>query len=142
MSINTVTLIGRLTRDPELTYTPSGCEVLKFSIAQNYKKNKSDGSKEDVAQFFDIVILGKYAETMSQYLIKGKQVGVTGKLRQQRWKDKDTGKGRSKIEILCNDLEMVGSKNEGSGNYNSQYEGEAGTKTAKTENIEDDDIPF
>jgi len=149
MAINNTILVGRLTRDPALTYTPSGLAVLKFSIAQSYKKKDPDGQYANEPQFFDITMLGKYAETMKPYLTKGKQVGVSGKLRQQRWTDKDTGKGRSKIEVLCQDLELMGSKRDGE--KNSQYEGEyvkndpAGSTDSVHNAINDeyeDDIPF
>jgi len=108
MEINHVTLIGRLTRDAELKYTSSGQAVCKFSIAVNRRKKNGD-QWEDEANFFDIVVWGKQAESLSPYLLKSKMVGVDGELRQDRWQQ--DGQNRSKVEIIANYVQLLGGNN-------------------------------
>ena len=96
---NICILVGRLTRDPEISYTKSGTSIAKFSIAVN-------SGKEQVS-FFDITAWEKLANTCQQYLNKGKQVIVTGRLSQSRFTDKN-GQNRSKIEIVANNVQFIG----------------------------------
>jgi len=103
--LNHVTVIGRLTRDSELKYTPTGMAVAKFAIAVNTSK-KVDDKWVGEANFFDITLWGKTAETLNQYLTKGKQIAVQGELHQNRW-EKD-GQAHSKIEIKATDIQLLG----------------------------------
>jgi len=103
--LNHVVLIGRLTRDAELKYTANGQAVCKFSIAVN-RRRKNGEQWVDEANFFDIVLWGRQGETLNQYLVKGKLVGVEGELRQDRWEQ--DGQNRSKIEIVANNLQLLG----------------------------------
>jgi single-strand DNA-binding protein len=104
--INHVVLVGRLTRNAELKYTSGGGAVSKFSIAINQRRKK-DEQWVDEAHFFDIVLWGKSAESLNQYLVKGKQVGVEGQLRQNRWEQ--DGQARSKVEIFATNVMLLGS---------------------------------
>ena len=103
--LNHVVLIGRLTRDAELKYTANGQAVCKFSIAVNRRRKNGD-QWVDEANFFDIVVWGRQGETLNQYLIKGKLVGIDGELRQDRWEQ--DGQNRSKVEIVANNLQLLG----------------------------------
>jgi single-strand DNA-binding protein len=103
--INHVVLVGRLTRDAELKYTANGQAVCKFSVAVNRRK-KSGEQWVDEANFFDVVLWGRQGEAVNQYLLKGKQVGVDGELRQDRWEQ--DGQNRSKVEIVANNLQLLG----------------------------------
>ena len=103
--INHVVLVGRLTRNAELKYTNSGAAVSKFSIAINQRRKKDD-QWVDEAHFFDIVLWGKTAESLNQYLVKGKQVGIEGQLRQNRWEQE--GQARSKVEIFATNVMLLG----------------------------------
>jgi single-strand DNA-binding protein len=103
--LNHVVLIGRLTRDAELKYTASGQAVCKFSIAVNRRRKNGD-QWEDEANFFDIVVWGRQGESLNQYLVKGKMVGVDGELRQDRWQQ--DGQNRSKVEIVATYLQLLG----------------------------------
>lgn len=114
--INTATLIGRLTRDEELKYTPSGAAVGNISIAINRKVKKGQ-EWVDESNFFDVVFFGKQAENLKQYLTKGKQVGVTGFLKQERWTDQN-GQNRSAVKIYANGIQLLGGK-DGNGNNNA-----------------------
>jgi single-strand DNA-binding protein len=103
--INHVVLVGRLTRDAELKYTANGQAVCKFSIAVNRRKKSGEQWIEE-ANFFDIVVWGRQGESLNQYLVKGKLIGVDGELRQDRWEQ--DGQNRSKIEIVANNLQLLG----------------------------------
>jgi len=116
--LNRVTLIGRLVRDAELKYTTSGQAVSKFSIAVNRKKKDGD-MWTDEANFFDITLWGRQAEGISQYLLKGKQIGVDGELRQDRWQQ--DGQNRSKVEIIANSIQLLGGGSDSSRQSGSGY---------------------
>ena len=103
--INHVVLVGRLTRNAELKYTNNGSAVSKFSIAINQRRKKDD-QWVDESHFFDIVLWGKTAESLNQYLVKGKQVGIEGQLRQNRWEQE--GQARSKVEIFATNVMLLG----------------------------------
>jgi len=111
--VNQVVLIGRLTRDATLKYTSSGTAVTKFFIAVN-KKRKSGNEYKNEAQFFEIVVWGKLAESLNNYLTKGKQVAVTGEMTQERWSD-DDGKNRSKVTVTAATIQLLGSSNNSNG---------------------------
>lgn len=110
--INKAILVGRLTRDAELSYTPSGYPLCKFSVAVNRKKKQGDEWVDEVS-FFDVTSWGKRGEAISQYLTKGKQVGIDGALRQDRWEDKNDGSKRSKVYIDAGNIQLLGGKSEG-----------------------------
>ncbi|MDR3114895.1 MAG: single-stranded DNA-binding protein [Treponema sp.] len=105
VDLNHVVLIGRLTRDAELKYTTNGQAVCKFSIAVN-RRRKNGEQWVDEANFFDVVLWGRQGESLNQYLVKGKLVGVDGELRQDRWEQ--DGQNRSKVEIVANNLQLLG----------------------------------
>ena len=113
--LNHVTLIGRLTRDAELKYTPGGLAISSFSIAVNRRRKNGDQWVDEVS-YFDINLYGKPAESLKQYLTKGKQVAVDGELRQDRW-EKD-GQNHSRIYIAANNVQLLGG-NSGSSNYSN-----------------------
>jgi len=151
--INIVTLVGRLTRDSELKYTNGGTAVCKFSLAVNRKKRSGDQWTDEVS-YFDVVLWGKQGEALQQYLGKGKQVAVSGELRQNRWEQ--DGQSRSKVEVIANNLQLLGGNTGGgSGNYGGNRNETSGNKPVNTgsfggfqpsgnngpENFEDD-IPF
>ncbi len=100
-SINQVILMGRLTRDPESRTTPSGKTVTSFSLAVDRQ------TQDDQADFFDITAWEKTGELVQQYLSKGRRCLVQGRLRQDSWDDKDTGKRRSKVEVVANDVTFL-----------------------------------
>ena len=114
--INHVVVVGRLTRDAELKYTSNGQAVCKFSVAVNRRKKNGD-QWEDEANFFDIVLWGRQGEAINQYLMKGKTVGVEGELRQDRWQQ--DGQSRSKVEIVANNVQLLGGNPGGSASVSS-----------------------
>ncbi|MDR2019578.1 MAG: single-stranded DNA-binding protein [Treponema sp.] len=124
--LNHVVLIGRLTRDAELKYTANGQAVCKFSIAVNRRK-KSGDQWVDEANFFDIVLWGRQGESLNQYLVKGKLIGVDGELRQDRWEQ--DGQNRSKVEVVANNIQLLGG---GPGGGGSSYSGGASGGTRES----------
>ncbi|MDR1287409.1 MAG: single-stranded DNA-binding protein [Treponema sp.] len=122
--LNHVTLIGRLTRDAELKYTSGGQAVCKFSIAVNRRRKNGD-QWEDEPSFFDIVLWGRQGESLNQYLVKGKMIGIEGELRQDRWQQ--DGQNRSKVEIVANNLQLLGgSGSSPPGSYGGNSSGASG----------------
>lgn len=109
-SINQVILMGRLTRDPEQRTTTTGKIIASFSIAVDR------GGQDDAADFFEITAWEKLGELVMQYLSKGRRVLVQGRLRQDSWDDKETGKKRSRVEVIATDVTFLdGPSGEGSG---------------------------
>jgi len=99
-SFNKVILLGNLTRDPEVRYTPNGTAVASFALAVNRKYKQGEETKEEVS-YIDIVVFGKQAENCGQYLNKGDAALIEGRLQQRRWDDKETGQKRSKVEVAA-----------------------------------------
>lgn len=130
-SINQVILLGRLTRDPEQRTTASGKNVVSFSIAVDRQ------SQDDQADFFNITAWDKLGDLVMQYLSKGRRVLIQGRLRQDSWEDKDTGKRQSRIEVTASDVTFL----DGPSGDNS---GSTAPKTTKKEEVvtEIDDKPI
>ncbi len=130
-SINQVILLGRLTRDPEQRTTASGKNVVSFSIAVDRQ------SQDDQADFFNITAWDKLGDLVMQYLSKGRRVLIQGRLRQDSWEDKDTGKRQSRIEVTASDVTFLDGPN-------GDNSGSAAPKTTKQEEVvtEIDDKPI
>ena len=105
-SFNKVILLGNLTRDPEVRYTPSGTAVASFAIAVNRRYKQGEETKDEVS-YIDIVVFGKTAENCGQYLNKGDGILVDGRLQQRRWDDKETGQKRSKVEVVAQTVNFM-----------------------------------
>lgn len=136
-SFNRVILLGNLTRDPELRYTPQGTAVCEFGLALNESyTNKQTGQKTEKVHFIDITCWGKTGEVAAQYLKKGSQVHIEGKLQQDRWED-DNGQKRSKVKVTCEQLTFVGKK-DGSGDQGGGASASASAGVGGSE----EDIPF
>ncbi len=99
VSYNKIILIGNLTKDPEIRYTPSGTAVANFRLAVNHRYKQGEELKEEVC-FIDVVVFGKQAENCGQYLNKGQSVVVDGRLQERRWESED-GQKRSKHEVVA-----------------------------------------
>jgi single-strand DNA-binding protein len=114
-SLNQVTLMGNLTRDPELRQTPNGQNVTSFSLALNRAYKDSSGEWQEVTDYIDCVCWGPLAERVAQYLSKGRRALVQGRLQSRSWEQ--DGAKRSKVEVLANDVTFLDSR--GSGGDNS-----------------------
>lgn len=114
-SVNKVILLGNLTRDPELRYTPQGSAVCEFALALNHTyTNKQTGQKVEEVSFIDIVAWGRTAEICAEYLKKGRQVFIEGRLKQDRWESPE-GKKMSKIRVTAENVQFVGGRPAGEG---------------------------
>jgi single-strand DNA-binding protein len=124
--INQVILVGRLTRDAELKYTNSGTAVSNLSVACNEAMKQQDGTWQNQGHFFDVTLWGKQAEGLQQYLTKGRQIAIQGRLKQQSWTDQQTGQNRSKVVINAQSLELLAAppnqqgSNQGYNGYQNQ----------------------
>jgi single-strand DNA-binding protein len=128
--INSVTLVGRLTRDAELKYTNAGTAVSNFSMAVNESIKQKDGSYADTANFFEIQYWGKPAEGLNGYLTKGRQVALQGKLKQQMWTDNATGQNRSKVVITAFSIQLLAvSTKQATDNYKPDQYSSTPTRT-------------
>jgi single-strand DNA-binding protein len=135
--LNKVMIIGRLGRDPEMRYTPSGRPITTFSVATSRKWNTSEGEKRSDTEWFNVVAWGSLAEICNQYLSKGQQVYIEGRLQTRKWED-DDGNKRSNIEIVAKEMIMLGDRKKKTDSDDSEKEGKL-----PTENVEeDDDFPF
>lgn len=141
-SFNKVILIGNLTRDPELRYTPNGTAVATLSLAINHRYKQGDDMREDVC-FVDVVVFGRQAESCGQYLTKGGGVIVDGRLSQRRWEAED-GSKRSKHEVVAQNVRFMPRRQEGMAAEAGGTEG--GRSGASVDmgppDFTDDDIPF
>lgn len=165
-SFNKVILIGNLTRDPELRYTPKGTAVARIGLAVGRNWRDESGQMHEETAFIDIDAFGKQAETIGQYLKKGRPVMIEGRLRLDTWDDKTTGQKRSKLLVVLENFQFLDSgrnrdeqSSSGEGGYqNSQGGGYASSGPApgpapRTPNpgpasgpaetsADDDDVPF
>ena len=145
-SINRVTLVGNLTRDPELRHTPSGTAVCKLRIAVNTRqKDGATGEWGEKPNYFDVTVWDGQGESCAQYLSRGRQVGVDGRLDWREWEAQD-GTKRQAVEIIADSVQFLGSKQDNEGGGQSQYV-PAGAVSADTSDFgktgaTDDDIPF
>jgi single-strand DNA-binding protein len=126
--LNKVMLIGRLGRDPEMRYTPSGRPVTTFSLATSRTWNTSEGERRTETEWFTVVAWGSLAEICKQYLVKGQQVYVEGRLQTRHWEDND-GNKHSATEIVANEMIILGDRHE------NNHSGEE-------ETTEDNEYPF
>jgi single-strand DNA-binding protein len=140
--VNKVILVGNLGRDPEVRSTPSGQQVANFSIATTRKWKDRDGNRQEKTEWHYIVAWGKSAEIASQYLTKGKQIYVEGRLETRSW-EKD-GQKHYRTEVICDNFQMLGgrgdSSSRGGGADAPAHEGPDGGMGGH--GIEEDDIPF
>ncbi len=114
-SFNRVILVGNLTRDPELRYTPKGVAIAKIGLAINRVYTTETGEKREEVTFVDVDAFGKQAETIGQYLKKGRPILVEGRLRLDQWDDKQTGQKRSKLGVVLESFKFLDSGNRGDG---------------------------
>lgn len=120
MAINSVTIVGNLTKDVELKGLPSGSQVAQMRIAVNERRKDQSGQWVDSPNFFNVTTFGAQAENAAKYLAKGRQVAVTGRLRWREWEDKNTGTKREFIEIVAQDVQFIGGRDQNTSQQNQQ----------------------
>lgn len=115
-SFNRVILMGNLTRDPQVRYTPNQTAVTDLGLAVNRVwYDKATSQKREEVTFVDVTVWGRQAEVAGEYLAKGRSVLIEGRLQLDQWEDKDSGQKRSKLRVVCENLTMVGGRAEGGG---------------------------
>jgi len=134
--LNKVMIIGRLGRDPEMRYTPSGRPVTSFSVATLRAWNSPDGERREETDWFNVVAWGSLAEICKQYLTKGQQVYLEGRLQTRRWEDQE-GRKHYATEVVANEMIMLGERPARPG-----LAGEGGAPEGGEPSIEEDEFPF
>ena len=109
-SFNQVILLGNLTRDPQLKYLPSQTAVTEFGLACNRKFKSQSGEDREEVTFVDVTLWGRQAEVAQEYLKKGRQVFIEGRLQLDTWDDKQTGQKRSRLRVVAENMQMLGSR--------------------------------
>jgi len=145
-SFNKVILMGNLTRDPELRYTPKGTAVAKLGLAVNRSWRNADGQQQDETTFVDVDAFGKQAETLGQYMQKGRPILIEGRLKLDQWEDKNTGQNRSKLGVILEKFSFVGGGGGQAGGSTNATQSSAPPPTSDVPPFEDgpsdDDVPF
>jgi len=157
-NLNKVMLIGNLTRDPEVRYTPKGTAVTDIGMAINRSYGTDDGDRKEETTFVDITFWGRQAEVLGQYMKKGRPLYVEGRLQLDTWDDKNSGQKRSKLKVVGENFQFLGSRGDGdgegdggggsqsgsadeSGSVQEEAPAGGGGSSAAPE-MDDDDIPF
>ena len=139
--LNRVIEVGRLTRDPELKYTPAGTAVASFSLAVS-KTWSQNGERKEQVSFFNCIAWAKLGETIAEYCKKGHRIGIEGNLQQRRWEDQD-GNKKAVVEIVATGLQFLQGKQEGQQQGGSQTEQQPEMPDLDNDNpFSDSDIPF
>jgi len=159
-SYNKVILVGNLTRDPELRHTPSGTAVTDLGLAVNRTwTDRNTNQKNEETTFVDVTCWSRTAEIACEYLRKGRPVLIEGRLQMDEWDDKETGQKRTKLKVVCDNMQMLGSRDgggDGGGGGGGGYSAPAQSAPASSEpapapapapespvsNPPDDEVPF
>jgi single-strand DNA-binding protein len=150
-SFNKVILLGNLTRDPEVRYTPKGTAVTELGMAVNRVYTAENGEKREETTFVDVTLWGRTAEIAGEYLKKGRPVFIEGRLQLDTWDDKQSGQKRSKLKVVGEGLQLIGSRpGGGGGGGGGDEEGSAAPRSSKStpppkatpSEPDDDEIPF
>jgi single-strand DNA-binding protein len=149
MSVNKVILLGNLGRDPEVRYLPSGQPVANFSVATSERFKGRDGTNKESTEWHNIVVYGKQAELCSQFLKKGRQIFLEGRLTTRQWEAKDGSGKRSRTEVVAQRVQFLGSRGDGAGTGGAGARGGGMDEPEDFSNDmpppagpDDDDIPF
>ncbi len=138
--VNKAILVGNLGGDPEIRYTPSGAAVANFSLATSESWKGKDGQKQDRTEWHKIVVFGKLAEICGEYLAKGKQVYIEGRIQTREWEDRE-GNKRKTTEIVANQMTMLGRAGDRPTDMSAQ-EPPSAAYNAGPQASDNDDIPF
>lgn len=143
-SFNKVILVGNLGRDPELRYIPDGTAVCSFSLATNERRKQKSGDFQDVTTWFNVTLWRRQAEVASQYLSKGRQVYIEGRLSLREYQDRD-GKTRTSLDVQGTEIQFIGSRGEeGSAPREPRAESSSQSSASAPPDaaVTEDDIPF
>ncbi len=145
MSVNKVILVGRLGKDPETRYMTSGEAVTNVTLATSENWKDKNGEKQEKTEWHNLVFYRRLAEVAGEYLKKGSQIYVEGKIQTRKWQDKETGKDRYTTEIIVNEMQMLGGKQGEQSEPAARpapSEKPAAAPKGNFDNFDDDQIPF
>lgn len=131
-NLNKVMLMGNLTRDPEIKYTPKGTAIANFGMAINRNYSTEGGEKREEVTFVDIEAFGRTAEIIGEYFKKGRPIYVEGRLKLDTWDDKQTGVKKSKLRVVADSFEFLGSREGGPGGGSGGESNEGGRSEARS----------
>ena len=140
-NINRVVLVGNLTRDPELRHTPSGTAVCSLRLAVNTRRKDESGQWTDKPNYFDVTVWGGQAESCSQFLSKGRPIGIDGRLEWREWEAQD-GSKRQAVEVIAENVQFLGGRDSGESGGNQFVPAGARADADFPSSAADDDIPF
>lgn len=132
-SLNKVMLIGNLTRDPEIKYTPKGTAIADIGLAVNRNYTTDNGEKREEVTFIDVTLWGRTAEIVGEYCKKGRPLFVEGRLQLDTWDDKQTGQKRSKLKVVGDNIQLLGGREEGGGGGGGGGGGFRGSRASEGE---------
>jgi len=143
-NLNRVLLLGNVTRDPEVRYTPKGSAVCDLGIAVNRAYTTDSGEKREEVTFVDVTLWGRTAEVASEYLKKGRPVFIEGRLQMDTWDDKQTGQKRSRLRVVAENMQLLGGRPPGGAADATGEIRQPGppSKSAATSEPDEDEIPF
>src|ERR1700689_4481761 len=139
-SVNKVTLLGNLGKDPEVKFTPSGTAVAKLTLATEERSKDKDGNWTEKTEWDNVVLWAKLAEIAGEYLKKGGKVYIEGRLQTRSWDDKTSGQKKYMTEVVASDLILLGGRGEGGGEFSGSSRG-AGASAGGNNNNFDQSAP-
>ncbi len=143
-SLNRVNIIGNITRDPELKYTPKGMAIAEISLAVNRNYSTADGERREEVTYLEVTFWGKQAEVLGKWMRKGKPLYVEGRLRLDTWEDKESGKKQSRLRITGEEFQFLGGK-DGSENKEGivrELDPPGHERQIPRHELDNDEIPF
>jgi single-strand DNA-binding protein len=140
--VNKAIIVGNLGRDPEMRSTQNGTQIANFSVATSRRYNNREGQMQEETEWHRVVAFGRLAEICGQYLHKGKQVYIEGRIQTRSWED-DSGQKKYMTEIVANEMQMLGSRGDApSADFGSPPPAAASSAAGSSSASEDDDLPF
>jgi single-strand DNA-binding protein len=142
-NLNKVLLLGNVTRDPEVRYTPKGSAVCDLGVAVNRAYTTDSGEKREEVTFVDVTLWGRTAEVASEYLKKGRPVFIEGRLQMDTWDDKQTGQKRTRLRVVAENMQLLGGRPQGGSDTTGESrQTSAPPKKTGPSEPDEDEIPF
>jgi single-strand DNA-binding protein len=141
-NLNKVLLLGNVTRDPEVRYTPKGSAVCDLGVAVNRAYTTDSGDKREEVTFVDVTLWGRTAEVASEYLKKGRPVFIEGRLQMDTWDDKQTGQKRTRLRVVADNMQLLGGRPSGGAESGEGRQASAPPKKSAPSEPDEDEIPF
>lgn len=141
-NLNKVLLLGNVTRDPEVRYTPKGSAVCDLGVAVNRAYTTESGEKREEVTFVDVTLWGRTAEVASEYLKKGRAVFIEGRLQMDTWDDKQTGQKRTRLRVVAENMQLLGGRPTAGADTGESRQASAPPKKSAAPEPDEDEIPF